>query len=344
MGLIRTRLADLPEPDAWPLPPRATSAIPMQTHAWTRARLEALPPGQDVRLYAVREGSAIAAIAPLVRVGDWLREPPALFEPGDFPWRSPEGLRELAGLLAAQPLPLYLERVPVDSLTLPLLRRAYARRGFVQVRPAMPTPTIPLTPGGDLHDVLNAGRRSDLRRLERKARAFGEPTYDFHEPRSTVQVDMALAEAYAVEARSWKEDAGTSLTADPWQGAFFRRFAAEAAKTGILRLAFLRIDGQPVAMQIAVEWRRRLWLLKISHDAAYARCSPGQLLIAHTLAEASRRGLEAYEFMGVMADWTKLWTYETRGYVQIRAIPLGAAAAKLLIKRGIRAALGRLRR
>ena len=35
---------------------------------------------------------------------------------------------------------------------------------------------------------------------------------------------------------------------------------------------------------------------------------------------------------------------ETRGYVQLRASPLGAAAAKLLIKRGIRAALGRLRR
>ena len=97
-------------------------------------------------------------------------------------------------------------------------------------------------------------------------------------------------------------------------------------------------------MQIAAEWQWRFWLLKISHDQAFSRCSPGQLLMLHTLRHAARSGLSSYEFMGVMDDWTALWTQQTRRYVQVRAIPFNATMGKMLIKRGARRLLGSLRR
>ncbi len=56
-----------------------------------------------------------------------------------------------------------------------------------------------------------------------------------------------------------------------------------------LRIAFLRIAGRPVAMQIAVERAQRLWLLKIGYDEEYARCSPGQLLMLEVAAAVCER-------------------------------------------------------
>ena len=317
----------------------------MQTHAWMQARTASLLQPLDLRLYAVMDGHTMEALAPLLRIDDWLREPPLLHEPGDLIWSTPEGLQELASMLAAQSLPVFLERVPIDSPTLPALRRAYAGRGMVRVRPAMPTPVIELDARWqDFDACFNAGRRSDFRRVERRAQSWGEVRYEIHSPTSAAELAVLMDEAYSVETRSWKEGAGTSLTADAWHGDFFRRFTRDALPTGMLRIAFLRIGGQAVAMQIAAEWRRRFWLLKISHDQAFSRCSPGQLLMLHTLRHAALSGLLSYEFMGVMDGWTALWTRETRRYVQVRAIPFNATTGKMLIKRGARSLLRGLRR
>ena len=345
MSLQGTLLDAVPGAAEWPAPCPGGSAIPMQTHAWMHARTALLAQPSSLRIYAVRNGDAIEALAPFVRVGEWLREPPMMFEPSDLVWSTPESLRELAAILAGQPLPVCLDRVPVGSATIPALRRAYSGRGVVLVGAAMPTPVIELgVPSHVVDSCLNAGRRSDLRRAERRARGLGTVDFELHSPAREGELAPLIDEAYAVEARSWKARTGTALTADAWQGAFIRRFARCAAQEGILRIAFLRIDGQAAAMQIAAQWQRRFWLFKISYDLAFSHCSPGQLLMLHTLRHAARTGLLSYEFMGLMDDWTKQWTRQARQYVQIRAFPFSAATGRMLVRRGARSIAGRLRR
>lgn len=342
MAPLSGLLADLPAGSAWPA---AVAAIPTQTRAWTQARWNILPPASARHLLACQDADGTHALAPLVRAGGWLREPPTLFEPSDFIWRDAADLQNLADALAAQPLPVDLERLPAQSPTLPALQRAYAGRGILLVRPAMATPVIHLAGRGPDPDAwLNAGRRSDFRRLERRAAAYGTVTYELHAPATAEEAIALLGEAYAVEARSWKASAGTALTTDATQGAFFRLFAPAAAAEGFLRIAFLRIDGQPVAMQIAAEWQQRFWLFKITHDQAFAPCSPGQLLMRHTLCHAAANGLLSYEFMGLMAPWTELWTRDTRAYLHVRAIPFSVSALKVAARSGARTALNRLRR
>ncbi len=317
----------------------------MQSHAWMQARSASLLQPADLRLFAVRSGRQIVALAPLLREEGWMRELPRLHEPSDLIWSTQQGLAELCDLLAGQALPLELERVPADSPTLHALRRAYADGGRVEVLPAEPTPVIELDAcRQDVDGCFNARRRSDFRRAERRARKLGEVSYEIHNPASDLELEALMKEAYAVEARSWKEAEATSLTADARQGSFFRNFTRAALPTGMLRFAFLRIEGWPAAMQIALEWQGRFWLLKISYDSAYAQCSPGQLLMLHTLRHAVRSGLSSYEFMGVMDDWTTLWTRQTRQYVHVRALPSGIAKVRMPIRRGAFALLSGLRR
>lgn len=334
------QLAEFPDLPRWP---QIAGGMPTQTHAWMQARAGLLPPGLPIRLYAVESGGRLQALAPLCAAGGWLRELPAMFEPSDLIAVDEPGLAVLADGLAAQPLPLYLERLPLDSATLPALRRAYRRRGLVQIQPAMPTPLIRLErPIADIDALFNARRRADFRRAERRAARFGDLRYQIQAPADAAELTRLLAEAYAMEAKSWKAAAGTALSADWVQGEFFRRFCRAAMQEGMLRIALLRLGDRTAAMQIACEWQQRFWLFKISHDLAFADCSPGQLLMRHTLQYAAGGGLQAYEFMGGMDGWTRLWTRDVREYCQVRAAPFGLAAMKMAAKSAVRTLRGRL--
>lgn len=333
---------EMPGATEWPAVP-ADHAIPMQSHAWMLARA-GLVGGRLPRLLAVRDDTGLRAIAPLVEIGGWLRELPAMFEPSDLVWRDTDGLQALARILAGQPLPLCVDRLPADSPTLTALRKAYGRRGLVLTRPAMPTPYIALEDSaGDIDAILGARRRADLRRAARRAACHGTVNCEIHNPAAGAELDALIGEAYGIETRSWKFGAGTALTADAIQGTFFAGFARDAARAGWLRIALLRIDGRAVAMQIAAEWQQRFWLFKMSFDRAYADCSPGQLLLHHTLAHAAMRRLRSYEFMGVMDDWTRLWTPTCRRYLQVRAIPFSGTTARMALRRGLGTVRRRLR-
>jgi hypothetical protein len=344
MGWARTISSDFPLAAEWPEPRMSEFAIPSQTYSWMYARA-AVSQLSGLRCFGIRGADSLVAVAPLLEVGDWLRELPALYEPGDLIWSDSDALAELASLLAAQPQPVYLERVPVNSPTRLALRRAYAGKGIILERPAMPTPFINLNEcDGNIDATFNAIRRSDFRRAERKAGEFGMLTYELHAPNSITELASLMNEVHAVEAASWKEQEGSSLTANTWQGNFFHHFTQGAMLAGILRIAIMRISGQAVAIQVAVEWQQRFWLFKISYDQHFSRCSPGQLLMLYTLRYAAQEVLQSYEFMGVMSPWTAYWTKQTRSYVQLRAIPFSIATGKHLVRWGGRSILSGFRR
>lgn len=346
MNPLRSRLLDrLPDAAQWPLPAPHVDLLPTQTAAWAQARATLVPPRHRARWFAVEDDEGVAALAPLVLDGRWLREPPAMFEPSDFAWRTPQALTALARALVAQGRPLVLDRLPEQSPTLAALRQAFAGRGLLRVAPAMPTPTIDLGSGAQrIESVLSARRRADFRRYERRAGRHGELQFLLLAPGDGPALNDALHEALLVESRSWKVLAGTALTDDVVQGGFFHRFTRAAAAQGMLRIALLRLGGRPVAMQIAAQWRQRFWLFKIAHDQDFDDCSPGQLLMHHTLQHALREGLLSYELMGLMDDWTRLWTRHTRRHVRVQALPFSAASAVVLARRAARAGVDRLRR
>jgi hypothetical protein len=316
----------------------------MQAHAWMAARATLIP-NQFISYFNVGHIGNISALAVLTRQQGWLRELPMMFEPSDLIWDTTKNLASLAKSLASQPYPIELQRVPIDSPSIAALRKAFRWKGFIFVREAPPTPVIDLAYcEGDLSRVLSNRRLADLRRAESKARKFGSLTYELHVPKNGSELSILMTEAMSVEAKSWKVAAGTSLTADLQQGHFFEHFASSATQQGMFRIALLRINGEAIAMQLACEWQRRFWLLKISHDSRYASCSPGQLLIQHSLQYAVQNSLLSYEFMGNMDRWTELWTRKQRRYTHIRAIPLSLPVIKMLAKWLIRPFLSQILR
>lgn len=313
--------------------------LPTQSQAFTATLSRTLLAGEHIQIFRVADPALpgrIAALAPLCRQAGLLARwrmagACEVFEPGDALYDSAESARRLAALITADPRPLSLDRVPASSLLVPALRDAMRGRGLVLVRPAVPCPTIALDPGWtDPESRFNAGRRSDFRRAARRAQALGAVTCEVLSP-TVHDFDSLFDEAVRVELCGWKQDAGTAMAVDHAKQRFFREYFRAACAAGTFRIAFMRIDGVAVAMQMALEWQGRFWLFKIGYDETFGKCSPGTLLMLHTLGWAARQGLRAYELLGNVEPWiAAFWTREQHDCLRVRTYPFNVRGAAAL--------------
>jgi len=312
--------------------------------AWARAagvRLEAL---------AARCGSRLAGVLPVVE------QPWGLRTPAD--WHTPwlEAVAEdaaaqlaLAAALAATGLP----RITVDFVldgepTAEAATAALAAAGYrLAPRARLESPFVAVSgPWEGYLATLSTHRRSELRRRARRLDAAGVVSREVH--REPHGLAARLEEAFAVEATGWKGTAGTAVASDPGVAGFYRSMAAWAAERGWLRLAFLRLDGRPLAFDLALEAGGRHFLLKTGYDPAYTSLSPGLLLRLHMLERAFASGLRSYEFCGAAEPWKLEWAPATRRVLAIEAFAPTAggrlAEGSTRLARLARVAAGRLRK
>jgi CelD/BcsL family acetyltransferase involved in cellulose biosynthesis len=321
--------------DAWARLERGAS-LPTQGLAFAAALSRTLLAGTRVEVFVGRGAGGIRGLIPLCRgAGRWARWRLAgaaeVFEPGDALCDGAEGARALSIVLARQGRPLVFDRVPVGSPLVPALRRALRGRALVSLRPAMPSPFVTLGPRWHSPEAcFNAGRRSDFRRAARRAATMGPVFHEVIAP-DLSEFDALFDEAIAVEASGWKCERGSAMARQPDKEAFFRDWLREACAQGELRIAFLRIGARAVAMQLALVQANRFWLLKIGYDETYRACSPGSLLMLHTLGHAAREGLAAYEMLGGMEPWiAQLWTQENHDCLRLRTYPFNLRGAVAL--------------
>ena len=328
----------------------ACATLPTQSADFVTALAETMLAGTPIRLFEAADADGVQALLPLChapgRFARW-RMPGAheVFEPGDAICRDEAAARRLAQVLAGESRPIELTRIPASSPLIPALRAALRGRGSIAVRPATPSPTIALAPAWrEAESQFSSRRRSDFRRAARRAAEFGEVRCEMLAPAPDA-FDALFDEAIAVEAKSWKRAAGTAIACDASKEAFFRRYLRRACERGEGRVAFLRIDGKVVAMQLAVEWAGRYWLFKIGYDEAYARCSPGTLLMLHALGDCAARGLAGFELMGDSEAWiADLWTREAHPCVRVRTYPNNLAGLVTGLRDGFVWVFSRLRR
>jgi len=312
----------------------APAVSPMQQYAWARACAATFTRRRDLHVVAVNESLGLA-VAPLVQRRDRLARVEflgalELDEPSDVIASDEASLALLAEALVRSRHPLLLKRIPAESPLVPALLRAYGGRGLVIRRRLSGFPWIPLDAGwARPEERLNPGRQSDLRRARRIAEGIGTLRIEVFTP-TPAGLETLLREAFEVEAAGWKGREGSALACDPIRQAFFRRYAADACRRGILRLGFLRIGGRAAAMQLGVEWGGRFWLLKIGFDETFARCSPGTLLMLEMVRHAALRGLHAYELLGVSEPWTRMWTELEHPCVSLRAYPASRSGVAAL--------------
>lgn len=104
------------------------------------------------------------------------------------------------------------------------------------------------------------------------------------------------------------------------------------ATDGALRLSLMRIDGRTVAGQIGVEYAGRFWVLKVGYDERFAHCSPGILLMHHTIQYAFERGMKSFEFLGRDEQWIRMWSENVHHYSSYWHYPINTAGIVWFVK------------
>ncbi|GAB4088708.1 GNAT family N-acetyltransferase [Hydrogenophaga soli] len=299
---------------AWTALAEAQAANPMARPEWTQAYLDsyARQRPHTVCLAVLVRAGELHAVLPLVRKRTWglpcleLLSSSELYEPTELLYRTPAALAELLdATLRQQGCPVVLERHPGHAESLDTLARGLTAAAACRRRPRPGSPRVLLD--GNPDHVLNAGRRSDLRRMLRRAEKHGPAHFAVLTP-TEAELPALLAEAFRVEAAGWKGAQQSALMQDHAAKAFFERYATLACRAGVLRVATMTLGGQTVAVQLDVVCGGAIWLLKIGYDEAFADCSPGNLLMMEVLRYACQQGLGACEFLGLAARWTRMWT------------------------------------
>lgn len=302
------------------------SAAPYTQPDWVFNAVRFLGDEQVLNLVVVKDSGQVA-LAPLCWRGGWLGSydqlgVTELGEPGELLFSQTRLLDRLANYLASHRVPLSLSRVPAESPVITAIQRAYRRIALVSVRQRNGCPYIKLErESADADHLLSSSLRSDLRRAQKRAKSLGAVEFKIFSPKSDEELEPLWQQALDIEAASWKGETGSALKYDARVEAFYKAYVRSASRRKELRLCYLFINDQPVAMQIAIVTDNRFWLLKIGYNAEYANCSPGLLLMRETLDYAWREGLKSYEFMGFAKSWTRRWTSRERSNVAVIVYP-----------------------
>lgn len=304
---------------------------PMQHYCWNEACFAALYRADEAIVL-----SSPGAVAALVRKGLvptlHLAGAEELAEPGEPAYADAAAAGRVVQAILAQKLPVRLGQ-PFAQTDFAIAFLAQARRsGLVITRPTEGSPYIELDDTWIAAlDRFSSRRRSDFRRMQRKAAEIGTVEFEFHEP-SPGEAAALLEQAIAIEARGWKARNGTAIADNPAQLAFFRAYAKSASELGILRIAFLKLGSELAAAQIAAECDESFWLFKIGYDERFAHCSPGQLLMLESIQRAAQRRLKRFEFLGKSAEWTRFWTQTERPRMKLLYYPWNGVGAAALVR------------
>lgn len=245
---------------------------------------------------------------------------------------------------------LVLQNVPAESCVLQLLNAAAARylvnisRRYDCIR----------ANGG--YETLARGfaskTRENFRRARRRLSQAGAVEY------VTASSGEDLAAAFTafleVEASGWKgsDGAGTAIKLDERLLEFYRGIMRAFEPNGGCEINLLKLDGQAIAAQFCLVVDDTVYALKIGYDEAYARFSPGKVL----LDEMLRRALAAGRHVNLTsnAPWHADWrpSEETAFKVTVfscsprahlaRLLALSDARSRALYRRYIKQPIGSL--
>jgi CelD/BcsL family acetyltransferase involved in cellulose biosynthesis len=295
------------------------AAAPFLRPAWIAAWLGAW--GGAARIATVREGAELKAVLPLVRRPMGVLASAANAHTPLF-GAVAEDLRyleELARAVVAARAPRTDLRAldGGDALLDELRAAALGQRHTIIERVTDRQPYVEL--GGDF-EAYEAGlarkQRKELRRMRRRLEDEGSVTFEFAD--GSDRLDELLAEGYEIEGSGWKDERGTAIKDVPEAQRFYTEIARWAASQGWLRLAFLRLEGRPLAFDFCLEAGGAFYALKGGYDVEYRRFGPGSLLTVESLRRCFENGLESYEFLGSEDAYKLQWTSAVRERVRLQ--------------------------
>jgi CelD/BcsL family acetyltransferase involved in cellulose biosynthesis len=336
---VRTETIEAIAPIAgeWDALVHRTGAPPFMRPGWVAAWCAAFGTGPLSVVCAWRDGR-LAGVLPLQRRSGALTSTTNGQTPAFGPVaEDAEVARALArATFAAAPRHVHLAHLDASDPALAELERVAADAGYRLLRTTIQrSPVVALAARAAPGTGLSAKDAANLRRRRRRLARTGRVAVEVSD--GAERLDELLREGLRLEGSGWKERRGTAIASRGDTRRFYDDVARWARAEGLLRLAFLRLDGRGLAFELALQDARAWWFLKGGYDPGAARHAPGKLLAHEMIARAAAAGLERFEFLGAAEAWKVEFTRECRERVRVQAFaPTTFGAADRLAQTGYR--------
>lgn len=167
---------------------------------------------------------------------------------------------------------------------------------------------------------LSSNFRSNLNKAHNKLKKLSDVEVEFKSGR--VADDSDLLHMAAVEDKSWKGKAGTSILKSQSLIDFYSVVCRRLSKTGWLEWHFLNAENKTIAANLAINFAGSIVVWKLGYDEAFNRYSPGSILFERLVQRACKS--DEIDEINLMTDmpWYDNWNMERRKYFQVRIYSL----------------------
>ncbi len=292
--------------DDWEVLADRAGASPFDRPGWIAAWWRAFG-GGELEVLAVRDGGELTAVLPIVRQAWGLSLPTNAQTPSFAPVGSTAAIASAWDAAFAIRRP-YL-RARFLAATDPVRESAHRHGYSVVERIVQQSPYVPLD-----GFVLPRKTRARIEHIRRHG------TLELDVSDGSDDLDERLRGTFELEASGWKTKLGTAIVSDAATHQFYKNVAAWAASRGMLRLAFLRLDGRPIAADFVLLDGGRTYDVKGGYDPAYRKLSPGLVLQGLLIEWARDQGCRTHELLGDAEPWKLEWTDQVRPRFDVIAI------------------------
>ncbi len=126
-------------------------------------------------------------------------------------------------------------------------------------------------------------------------------------------VSGAIVDYGRLESAGWKAEIGTAVQLDNAQGRFYREILESACQRGEGLVYRYWFGEKVVAVDLCVQHRDALVILKTTYDENYKAVSPAFLMREESFRQLFEAGsIKRIEFFGKMMEWHTRWTEHSR--------------------------------
>lgn len=321
------------------------------THCWFEALVSAMPEAADPRVLVTYSEQELTGVMPLVATrrgwfGSELSAATDLYGGRNSPLVKALEPAPLTAMLAhlADAFPDWAclrYTLVVGSPQAELFSSACKRLGYaIQEEPLPPTPFFPLLAS---EEEFQRGISKSLAQKMRSSRnkATKQGKLEFREFTAEGEADELMQALLEVERNSWKHRAGSAITTQPQQQAFYRELFPRAMRQGLLIGLVLYFDDRPIAYQIGLLRGQVFAWLKSSMVEHQDQLRPSFLLKAELNNRLRSRGVLTIDCMGVTEPHKLLWSQQNGSYSRVEYVVYnkGWRGRALLAARRLRALL-----
>jgi CelD/BcsL family acetyltransferase involved in cellulose biosynthesis len=295
-------------------------AAPFLRPGWVGAWWRAFGTGR-LEIAALRCSGRLAALMPLharfrrcLSTSNWHTPQFGMLAEADA------ARRELAAaLFERRPIELSLAFVDAAGPDMPAFHAAAGDAGYRTLeRTLQRSPYVAIDGTWDAYvRRLSRNRRSQIGRRRRRLEDRGRLVLEV--VGGGERLDELLEEAFNVEASGWKGATRTAIASRPETRRFYGEIAHWAARRDWLRVAFLRLDGHPLAVQYLFELGDTQYAIKGGYDPAFERYSPGIVLLQALLERAFATGLRWVSLGGADDPYKAVFSTSHQDYLRFQA-------------------------